>query len=246
MSDNYRHFRAESGRFWILLVFLALFLNAGCGTTNETDAVVVDLPGSDPQVVLSPDYPKNMHGSTLVVEGYSGAPMVHSYPTYSGVSSPGELGIGSAAGYDRNDSFTLPINANLGDKNLKSYQFLLIIDLPNRLQLKRVSGNNTKLADKYRIQYQNANGFSFPPTVINGATAGYLYISSIGTATATGRVNLDELTFRLLQRVPDSGITLQFQVVELKDDLDADLCAQFAKGCRPKNGIIARNFRIEQ
>ncbi len=237
--------RGFSGWSWMIILLPALFLNPGCGNTRA-DTVEIQLADLDPMVVLPPDYPATLQGSTLVVQGYSGAPTIHSYPIYAGVNNPSELGIGSAAGFDSGDSLTLPINADLGDKKLKSYKFLLIIDQPNLLQLKRISGNNTDLADKYPLQYDPAKGFSFPPTVALGATAGYLYITSLGTSTATGRINLDELDFRLLKRVPDSGISVEFQVVELLDDADADLCSQFVAGCRPKSGIISRNFRIEQ
>lgn len=228
----------------LTLVLLALVLGAGCEDT-EAEEVEVEFPDLDPQVVLPPDYPAVMHGSTLVIEGYSDTPKVHSYPAYAGVSAPGEIGIGSAAGYDKNDSFTIPINANLGDKKLKSYKFLLIIDRPTYILLKRVSGNNPDLAEEYPLQYTKAPGFGFAPTVENGATAGYIYLSASGTTSATGRINLSELEFKLLKRVPDAGINLQFQVIELLDELDADLCAQFTNGCQPKSGIIARNFRID-
>ena len=225
-------------------VFAILCFSLACDSP-EVEDVVIDVPNMDPQVVLPPDYPTNMHGSTLVIEGYDGVPKVHSYPAYAGVSSPSEIGIGSAAGYDKGDSFTLPINANLGDKKLKSYEFLLIIDKPQLLELKRVSGNNSDLAKEYPLQYDRANGFGSAPTVLTGSTAGYIYISATATQTATGTINLAELTFKLLKKVPDSGINLQFQIIQLLDDLDADLCAQFSAGCHPKNGIIARNFRID-
>jgi len=228
----------------LLLVWAAL-LNFGCGSGNEADEIVIDLPDTDPQVVLGPGYPAVMRGSTLVVQGYSGAPVIRSYPTYAGVNSPSQIGIGSAAGYDPGDGFVLPINANLADKAVKSYKFLLILAPPDRLQLAQISGSDPTLEQRFPAQYDLADGFSAPPNVANGATVGYFYISATGTSSADGRINLARLKFRILKRIPNSGVKLTFQIVELLDDSSNDICAQFPKGCHPLNGVVARNFRVK-
>ena len=121
----------------LIFSLLLLFGIFNCGGINETEDVELYFPSLDPQVVLSPGIlcdpaPNNcLDGSTLIIPGYVTVPMVHSYPAYAGVENPGEVGIGSSAGYDPKDSFTIPINANLGDKTLTYYRFKIIIDHPN-------------------------------------------------------------------------------------------------------------------
>ncbi len=228
----------------LLLLSLA-GLNFGCAD-NQAAEITIELTDTDPQVVLGPGYPAVMRGSTLVVQGYNSAPVIRSYPIYAGVDNPTELGIGSAAGFDPDDGFILPINANLADKAVKSYEFLLILDYPDRLQLTQISGSDPTLEQRFPAQYDPANGFSAPPSVVNGATAGYFYISATGTSSADGRINLARLKFRILKHIPDSGVTITFQIVELLDASATDICAQFPHGCHPQNGIVARNFRIQK
>ena len=222
-----------------LLLFSAIL---GCGGDNETDEVEIFLQDIDPQVVLSPgmlcdpDPTKCLEGSTLIIPGYNTAPVVHSYPAYAGVEKPGEVGIGSSAGYDPGDSFTIPINANLGDKTLTHYKFRIIIDRPDLLQLSK-SGTNPSLPRQYPHQYNEVQGFD--SSIINGST-----IEDNGTAS--GRVNLAELNFTILKTLPEQGINLQLEILELKDG-STDLCPQFGStGCVIYNGIIINNFRIKK
>ena len=50
----------------------------------------------------------------------------------------------------------------------------------------------------------------------------------------------------ILKHLPDAGVALTFQIVELLDDSANDICAQFPRGCHPENGIVARNFAIKR
>jgi|GEM_PF-1329245 len=227
--------------FLFLLSRIALF---GCDEPPESDDIIY--PITDPQGVLppAPDNETTIDGSTLFITGFKTVPVVHSYPKYAGVSEEGELGIGSALGYDPGDTITLPINANLGGKNLKFYKFQITISHPEKLSLLEVLGNDTTLATRFPAQYNPAGGFSSPPSIIP-CGAGCIQISaSTSSSYATGRVNLARIKFQIREALPPQGIELSFQVVELKDDSDADLCAQFTDGCLPNDGIIIENFWI--
>ena len=235
-----------------VLIFSLLFLFGifNCGGSNEIEEVEFYLPDYDPQVVLSPGIlcdpnPNNcLDGSTLIIPGYDTGPLVHSYPAYAGVEKPGEVGIGSSAGYDPKDSFTIPINANLGDKTLTHYKFRIIIDHPELIQLS-VDGTNSSLPQDYPNQYNPVQGFNQPKLEPGNTTDYYLQDSG----TATGRVNLAELTFTILNTLPPKGINLQLYIIEFefKDDNDLDLCSQFdSNRCVIYNGIIINNFRIKK
>ena len=228
-----------------LLLFSAIL---GCGGDNETDEVEIFLQDIDPQVVLSPgmlcdpDPTKCLEGSTLIIPGYNTVPVVHSYPAYAGVEKPGEVGIGSSAGYDPGDSFTIPINANLGDKTLTHYKFRIIIDHPELIQLSE-DGTNSSLSQDYRDQYDPVQGFN-EPKLERGNTTDY-YLQNSGTAS--GRVNLAELNFTILDTLPKQGINLRFEIEEFKDEQNNDLCPQFGStDCVIYNGIIINNFRIKK
>jgi len=222
-----------------LLIFFSA-LAAGCNSDNTTDEVNVDISGEDAEVVLPPGYPVSMEGSTLVIQGYQTAPAVHYYPKYAGVENPGDAGIGSAAGYDASDNFTLPINVNLGSYQLGSYQFCIVIDGPQYLQLSGISGSNNLLAQDYPDQYSSASGFEKIPSKSDSPFC----IWDSSTTPATGRFNLAELSFTLVDTPPGGGINLQFQVLEMKDALGNDLCPNFSAGCSALGGIIISNFRI--
>ena len=235
-----------------VLIFSLLFLFGifNCGGSSETEEVELYFPSLDPQVVLSPgmlcdpDPTKCLEGSTLIIPGYNTAPVVHSYPAYAGVENPGEVGIGSSAGYDPKDSFTIPINANLGDKTLSYYKFKIIIDRPEWLQLS-ISGTNPFLPQDYPDQYEQVQGFN-NPNINYGDTEGYIYLEDSGTAS--GRVNLAEVNFTILDTLPKQGINLRFEIEEFKDENNDDLCPQFGTtaDCVPYHGIIINNFRIEK
>ncbi len=228
---------------------IALFIWVGivsCGGSNETDKVEVYLPDYDPQVILPPG-PIVVDGSTLVIQGHNQAPIVHSYPEYAGVENPGEVGIGSSAGYDPQDSFVVPININLGNKVLGNYKFLLKIDHPDLININWIDGNNPRLATDYPDQYQAIESGFNQPTREDGSTnypQKWIYISDSGSAT--GRVNLVEISFTILDTLPSQGINLDFEIIELKDDQGNDLCPQFQGGCTVWDGVIINNFRIEQ
>jgi hypothetical protein len=223
-----------------LLLAFVLAMATGCNSDNTADEVNIDLTGEDVEVVLPPGYPATMEGSTLVIQGYETAPMVHSYPAFAGVENPGDLGIGSAAGYDANDIMILPINANLGDYQLGSYKFCIVIDGPQYLQLSGISGSNKLLAQSYPEQYRSASGFEKIPS----KTDSPLCLWDSSTTPATGRFNLAELSFKLVDAPPLAGVHLQFQVVELKDPAGNDLCPNFPAGCNALGGSIVSNFRI--
>jgi len=233
----------------LIFSLLLLFGIFNCGGINETEDVELYFPSLDPQVVLSPGIlcdpaPNNcLDGSTLIIPGYVTVPMVHSYPAYAGVENPGEVGIGSSAGYDPKDSFTIPINANLGDKTLTHYKFKIIIDRPDLLQLS-ISGTNPSLPQKYSNQYNEVQGFD-SPNINYEDTDGYIYLEDSGTAS--GRVNLAEFNFTILDTLPKQGINLRFEIEEFTDEQNNDLCPLFGStDCVIYNGIIINNFRIEK
>jgi len=235
--------RYEFGLFVIFLSLLSWLALFGCDQPPESDDIIY--PITDPQAILppAPDNATTIDGSTLVITGFNSVPVVHSYPKYAGVSEEGEIGIGSALGYDPGDTITLPINANLGDKNLKSYKFQITISHPEKLNLLEVLGGDTSLASRFPDQYKSANGFTASPASPS-CGAGCIQISATTSSSyATGRVNLARIRFQIREVLPPQGIEISFEVVELKDDSDEDLCAQF--DCQPQDGIIINNFWIE-
>lgn len=228
----------------VVLMPAIVLLLAGCGS-NKTDKVNVDLSNQDPSVVLPPGYPAVMNGSTLVIQGFSGSPMVHSFPQFAGVDTVGDIGIGSAAGYDPGDSLVLPVNANLGTQQLNSYKVCITMDSAQYLQLTGVLGSDYQLAETYPKQYTRAEGFEGAPTQVAGNPLCVLATSS-GSA-ATSRVNLAELKFIITQQLPPSGVHLTFQVMELKDGMGNDICPNFVAGdCSPLSGIVVNNFYIQK
>jgi len=222
------------------------FLVIACNAGNQTDELEFDLTGQDIMVVLPPGYPAVMEGTTLVVTGYASAPIVHSYPAFAGVDTEGDIGIGSAAGYDNGDYFTVPINANLGAQLLHSYKVCITIAPTGYLRgPTSISGSKKLLSDSYPTRYKRAAGFEAAPTIQPSP----LCFSATSTSTdATGTVNLAELEFYILQQLPPNGVSLDFQVLELKDADGNDLCVNFnAAGCSDLglDGIVVSNFHIQ-
>ena len=222
-------------------LLLVLLLAASC-TGNTADTVNVDLGNLQLQAVLPPGYPATVQGSTLEVQGFQGTPVVHSYPMFAGVDNAGDLGIGSAIGYVVGNSFYLPINANLGGGQMLSYKICLTIDAPEAVRLLGISGSNQYLSQTYPDQYARAQGFEKIPQKSDSPFC--IWDISSGAA-ATGRVNLAELQFSILQSLPAAGVHLNLELKELKDALGNDLCPALSpSGCAVKNGIIIHNFSI--
>jgi hypothetical protein len=186
-----------------------------------------------------------MDGSTLVIQGFSGTPIVHSFPQFAGADTVGDIGVGSAAGFDPGDSVTLPINANMGTQQLNSYEVCITMDNTQYLQLTGVSGSDHLLAESYPAQYTRAAGFEGVPTRVSENPL-CIQASSNGVS-ATARFNLVELKFTITQQLPASGVHLTFRVMELKDSGGNDICPNFgAAGCSALSGIVVHNFFIQK
>jgi len=228
---------------------LSLILAAaimGCGS-NKTDPVNVNLGNLDIHFILSPGDSVTLEGSTLVVQGYSGSPIVHSYPSFAGVPDLGDIGIGTAVGYVPGESFTVPFNANLGTQVLNSYTVCVSINPADSLQLKSIAGSNSILAANYPGQYHRAQGFEGIPNDTYPAP-GTVCVSAVAASglTATGTVNLAELEFTVLSvGLPSTGTNLNFSITGLRDSGGNDLCANFTSGdCNLLDGLVIKKFRI--
>jgi hypothetical protein len=226
-----------------LSVFLAVaaLLIFGCANTTAKD-VEVDVSNLSLQAALPPGYPVTLEGSTLAIQGYVGQPVVHSYPRFAGVENVGDIGIGNAIGYNNGNSITLPINANLGTGQLMSYKVCISIDTPQTLSLQGLTGSNQYLAQYYYDQYSRAQGFEKIPSKSDSPLC--VWDTSSGQA-ASGRVNLAEIKFNIIQDLPPHGVNLTVELSELKDGQGNDLCPSIStSGCALKDGIIIHNFRV--
>jgi hypothetical protein len=224
------------------VLLLLLLLGAFCCASNTSNEVSVNIDNLKPQVELPPGYPATLQGSTLVIQGFPGTPVVHSYPKYAGVENVGDIGLGSAAGFDVGDSFYVPINVNLGSGQLTSYKVCIAIDAPATMRLLGISGSNQLLSQYYPDQYARAQGFEKIPQKSESPLC--VWDIASGTA-ATGRVNLAELQFSVVQTLPATGVNLTVELENLEDASENDLCPTLAQaGCALKNGIVIHNFLI--
>lgn len=224
---------------------IMLFFLSGCGKEEEQE-FYFELPPLDPQVVIPPGHPAYLNGDTLVIEGYNTPPMVHSYPGYSGVERVGEIGIGTAAGYDVQDGFTLPINANLGEKKISYYRFKLTISPKDILRITQIIGNDPNLAQQFPEQYLPAIGFINPTVSWGESTSNsvQLELSSGSSSPASGRINLANLRFIIKSNLPKGGVKIDFEVESLMDG-STELCHSFPDGCDEKDGLVISDFRIK-
>ncbi len=223
-------------------LLLVLLLGVFCCGSNTTNEVTVNIDNLQPEVVLPPGYPATVQGSTLVIQGFPGTPVVHSYPKYAGVENVGDIGVGSAAGYDVGDNFYVPVNANLGGGQLFSYKICITMDAPETMRLLGISGSNQSLSQYYPDQYARAQGFEKIPQKSDSPFCVWDIASG---AAVTGRVNLAELQFSILQSLPAAGVHLNLELKELKDAGGNDLCPTLSQsGCALKSGVLIHNFSI--
>lgn len=211
-------------------------------------------------VLLPPGHPGVVLGSTLLYPAYPDFPRIHYANCFAGVEDEGEIGIGSAVGYTKDyiGSAVLPVNANLGDAKLGSYQITIKSSDPAvELQSASVSGSNPRLSsgdcrdrchpvcvdypEDYQHQFNRAPGFEGDPTLVAGdSTSITIEADDDGTGDpTTGVVNLANVPIRIVGDLPPEGVEVKFTVEFLKDPQDQDL------DHKPLSGVVIQNFKLQ-
>lgn len=225
----------------------SLLLLTACDQDVETKREQVDISKSDPRVILAPGKAGVLSGSTLLVPTVPGTLHVYSVPQFAGVENPGEIGIGTSAGYNPGERVLLPINVNLGTQTLGSYSLTLRVQDPAAIRIVDVDGSYASLPLNYPTQYQPAEGFENQPTVNLGDTITTITATASAPEPTTGRVNLANVTVDLLTPgpLPANGVFITFTLNSLQTPAKDDLCALLTAGpCRTFDGLVIENFKL--
>ncbi len=205
----------------------------------ELDPIDVDIDPADVQVVMPPHGEFVMEGDTIVLTIHDTAPMIHSWPAYSGVPDPGDLGLGTAVNYNTGQRITIPLNVNIGTKLLSGYTITLTVEDPDVLKIAAVEGSNSRLNEYYPDQYDRAEGFESIPDTDGGDTVINVSTGPVGKP-ATGRFNLLNLLVDLNSEVPEKGTHIYLDLISFTDPDKGDLCPPDV--CPIDNSLFTSRF----
>ena len=214
---------------------------------------------------LPPGHPGEVSGSTLFYPAYPDFPTIHYANCFAGVENEGEIGIGTAAGYKNYmGSEILPVNANLGAAELKSYQITIKSSDPAAVELQpdSVAGSYHWLSsdncgdrctlvcvdypEDYQHQFNRAPGFEEDkPTLVAGDSTSITISAEDkddGTGgPTTGVVNLANVSIRIVGDLPPGGVKLTFSVDSLRNSVDQDI-SDSAIEC---SGMVIQHFKLQ-
>lgn len=233
----------RAGRLLLVLFFGLSFLHFSCLEPATDDEVEIEIKPDDAQVIMPPAGEFEIRNDTAVITGHDTAPLIHSFPQYAGVPLAGEIGLGSAMGFNAGQRVTIPCNVNLGNKRLASYEIGITIEKPGVIHLATIEGSNSSLSTYYSDQYKRAAGFEPFPQTLAGQTPGVYTISTLPVKeTATGRINLFNLLVDLNKATPAGGTWIYIDVLEFKDENGSDICP--VAGCTLFDSIFIKEFRL--
>ncbi|MFO8056845.1 MAG: hypothetical protein R6V10_06085 [bacterium] len=243
------------------MAFSCLVLAGACQNAPVESEGTLDF-SQEVAVLLPPGHPGEAKGSTLVIPAEPDPPAIHYANCFAGVTTEGDFGIGSAAGYTKDyiGSMVLPVNVNLGNSVMEYYRVRIEIgDTALQMLPESVAGSyswlstddctdrcNSACADNpqyYPKQFDRAAGFESPPTVTK-LSGGAIVVEATDSDTSdptTGTVNLCNVPVKIVGELPPaSGVTVSFTVESLQDPAGNELSP-----INPLSGIIIENIQLK-